>query len=226
MTKTTYPLKSLTDYVAQRGGLDRILDDRGIANLQDLTRIRSRYSHIFIDTVPKVPFAPAISLQRADETAIEVLGVHPVAVWPTWFEYDIDNPEPDYAVVEDELLLGRFDTRVEFWTYVEDLVSKKLDKNERPRLLASLVPEARDYFASLPMGLVGSALNPPRLGNRRPPLAVGRKCVKGHEIESEADLYSNGPGGGKTCRPCRNASAAAQRAKKRAERAQQMGEAA
>ena len=209
LKRQTFSLQKLNDYVDAHGGLWALMEDRGLT-YEEKGDLEGRYGKLPDNyAAPIPPFAPHLTLDAADKMAIEVVGTHPANIWVEWFDEEPNTP--NYGEIEDELLLGRFDSRAEFWAYVEDLLSQELGKNERPR-----------FMATLPVIPGGRVM---QIGNRLRALAVGSTCKNGHEIKTEGDLMRDGTV--RSCRTCKRNSNAASRARKKAEMAtKKTGEAA
>lgn len=186
-----FPAEPVQKYVAGHGSIGEILRARGFTGTEDGDLSPE-------GILAKVSYNTAVAegeltVRMADRIAIEMLGMHPSLIWTNWFDEDPDAL--DYGVIEDELLLGRFDTQKEFWQYVGDLANEEMNKNKRPRIVGNMMPEARDYLSSLPGDNYGSA------GWARAGLSVGDRCKRDHLIESAGDLIARGATG-MGCRAC------------------------
>lgn len=216
MTEVMFPASRVEEYVEANGGVRRVVESREVDGSVCEVLIK-RYEDTMA-RAPKIPFVRRLDLRRADAMAIEVLGVHPGEVWPSWFDEEDDLP--DFDTIETELLLGRFDSRAEFWQYVQDLMLVELPpsghgRRSRTAIRTHMTPEARDYLESLPV-FPGQRV-PPR---RDAGLVVGVECKNGHYIASDDDLVHSGVrvGRGRSCRECRRRSSAENRAKQAAAR--------
>lgn len=139
--KIVFPGSAIKEYVEAHGGFAEFLDNRGLDEAE-----RSRAWAEYVRAIRL-----NLGVAWADRFAVDFLGVHPGQVWSNWFDMPVGIP--DYGAIEDELMLGRFDSRQEFWTYIEGVTGLSFDSksNRRTRFQKGLMPEAREYLMSMPI---------------------------------------------------------------------------